>query len=160
MYPSLWWEELWIERVKASISVLWHLKVYPVSKSTCLKITQCGFVEISITKYQTQRATQHSFHIYHDAGFSKYNQCWFPGFKTIIKWPPDIWLYIIYSVLYSCPSSYAPRIIQLFMLWCVLFWLDEDQFYPHPSGLLHWWWGNHIIAPVAVKQPRRIWVNA
>ena len=23
--------------------------------------------------------------------------------------------------------------------------------YPHPSGLLHWHWGNHMIAPVLVK---------
>ena len=32
------------------------------------------------------------------------------------------------------------------------------QFYPYPSGLLHWHWGNHTIAPVPVKQPWRIWV--
>ena len=31
--------------------------------------------------------------------------------------------------------------------------------YPYPSGLLHWCWGNHVIAPVLVKQPWRIWVN-
>ena len=33
------------------------------------------------------------------------------------------------------------------------------MFYPYPSGLLHWHWGNHMIAPVSVKQPWRIWVN-
>ena len=27
------------------------------------------------------------------------------------------------------------------------------------SGLLHWHWGNHTIAPVPVKQPWRIWIN-
>ena len=27
------------------------------------------------------------------------------------------------------------------------------------SGLLHWRWGNHMIAPVPVKQPWKIWVN-
>ena len=25
--------------------------------------------------------------------------------------------------------------------------------YPYTSGLLHWHWGNHMIAPVPVKQP-------
>ena len=29
----------------------------------------------------------------------------------------------------------------------------------YPSGLLHWHWGNHAIAPVPVKQPWRLWVN-
>ena len=33
------------------------------------------------------------------------------------------------------------------------------QFYPYPSGLLHRHWGNHIITPVPVKQPWRIWVS-
>ena len=31
--------------------------------------------------------------------------------------------------------------------------------YPNPSGLPHWHWGNHMIAPVLVKQPWRIWVK-
>ena len=31
--------------------------------------------------------------------------------------------------------------------------------YPYFSGLLHWHWGNHMIAPVPVNQPWRIWVN-
>ena len=34
-----------------------------------------------------------------------------------------------------------------------------SQFYPYPSGLLHWHWGNHVTVPVPVKQPLRIWVN-
>ena len=38
-------------------------------------------------------------------------------------------------------------------------WLDTKEFNPYPSGLLHWHWGNHMIAPVSVKQPWRIWVN-
>ena len=41
----------------------------------------------------------------------------------------------------------------------VLSWLGSDQFYPYPSGLLHCHWGNHVIAPVPVKQPWRIWVH-
>ena len=32
-------------------------------------------------------------------------------------------------------------------------------FYPYTSGLFHWHWGNHMIAPVPVKQPWSIWVN-
>ena len=34
-----------------------------------------------------------------------------------------------------------------------------NRFYPYFSGLLHWHWGNHLIAPVPVKQPWRVWVN-
>ena len=45
------------------------------------------------------------------------------------------------------------------MLCFVLLWFDTGWFYPYPSGLLHWHWGNHMIAPVPVKQPWRIQVN-
>ena len=38
-------------------------------------------------------------------------------------------------------------------------WSCTDLFYPYPSGLLHWHWGNHMIAPVPVKQPWRIWAS-
>ena len=31
--------------------------------------------------------------------------------------------------------------------------------YPYHSGLLHWHWGNHMIAPVPVKLPWMIWVK-
>ena len=27
---------------------------------------------------------------------------------------------------------------------CVIFWLDTDQFYPYSSGLLNFWWDNHM----------------
>ena len=37
-------------------------------------------------------------------------------------------------------------------VWVPLYWT-------YPSGLLPWHWGNHMIAPVPVKQPWRIWVN-
>ena len=33
-------------------------------------------------------------------------------------------------------------------------------FSPYPSGLLHWHWGNHMIAPVPVKKPWRIWMKS
>ena len=42
---------------------------------------------------------------------------------------------------------------------CVLLWLGTGRFYPYPSGLLHWHWGNLPIAPAPVKHPWRIWVN-
>ena len=32
--------------------------------------------------------------------------------------------------------------------------------YPYPSGLLHWHWGNHMIASVPVKWPWRIGVKS
>ena len=40
-----------------------------------------------------------------------------------------------------------------------LLWFLIDRFYEYSSGLLHWHWGNHMIAPVPVKLPCRIWVN-
>ena len=51
----------------------------------------------------------------------------------------------------------------------VLFWYCLDPigialwltwFYSYPSGLLHWHWGNRMIAPMSVKQPWGIWTNA
>ena len=45
------------------------------------------------------------------------------------------------------------------MICGVLLWFGTGQLYPYPSGLHHWYWGNHMIAPVPVKQPWRIWVN-
>ena len=32
--------------------------------------------------------------------------------------------------------------------------------YAYPSGLLHWHWGNHMIAPVPVKYSWRVWVKS
>ena len=37
--------------------------------------------------------------------------------------------------------------------------LIQVTYYPHPSGLIPWHWGNHMIAPVPVKQPWRIWIH-
>ena len=53
----------------------------------------------------------------------------------------------------------------LLFLWFVLCFLPlpvlwgSAWFYPYPPGLLHRLWGNHMIAPVPVKQPWRIWVK-
>ena len=45
-----------------------------------------------------------------------------------------------------------------------LLWLQNTHLQhthsPYPPGLLHWHWGNHMIAPVPVKQPWRIWVKS
>ena len=47
--------------------------------------------------------------------------------------------------------------------WCVLYpdllQFGTGWFYPYPSGLLHWHWGNHMIAPLSAKESWRIWVN-
>ena len=47
-------------------------------------------------------------------------------------------------------------------LCCLCFdtWLGTDWIYPYSSWLLHWYWGNHMIAPVPVNRPWQMWVNA
>ena len=49
--------------------------------------------------------------------------------------------------------------VAIIALYSVFFLSDSGQFYSHPSGLLHWHWVNHAIAPVPLKQHWRIWVN-
>ena len=44
--------------------------------------------------------------------------------------------------------QYIARII---LAVCILLGFVVSRFYPYPSGLLHWHWGNHKIAPVPVK---------
>ena len=46
-----------------------------------------------------------------------------------------------------------------FASYCGSLWWTIDRFDPYPSGLLHWHWSNHTIAPVPVKQSWSIWVN-
>ena len=60
---------------------------------------------------------------------------------------------------------------KVFPLWYIhmafflFYWLHKYVFafmrfvYPYFSGLLHWHWGNLMIAPVPVKQPWRIWIK-
>ena len=52
--------------------------------------------------------------------------------------------------------KYIPRIMHRN---CAFVCFASVIFYPYPSGLRHWHWGNCMIAPVPVKQPWRIWVN-
>ena len=63
----------------------------------------------------------------------------------------SFFLFLVIVILYS-RSQGLYTLVCLFVVW-------HGSFYPYPSGLLHWHWGNHMIAPVSVKQPWRIWVN-
>ena len=63
---------------------------------------------------------------------------------------------MIWHQWYLYEPQYIPQIIHNILLCCVLLWFGTD---PHPSGLLHWHWGNHSIAPVPMKQPWKIWAN-
>ena len=55
--------------------------------------------------------------------------------------------------------SISQELYTWFMFCYVLLWFSTCRIYPYSSGLLHWHWGNHMIAPVPVKQPWRMWVN-
>ena len=64
-----------------------------------------------------------------------------------------------FSDLVSVTSTRA-NIVRIGFLDCyVLSLFGSGRFCPYSSGLLHWHWGNHRIAPVPVKQPWRIWVD-
>ena len=74
---------------------------------------------------------------------------------------------------FTCPGPAGNGISEAliwFMICCVsvctwftvcmdLLWMCTGLFDPYHWELLHWHWGNHMIAPVPVKQPSRIWVN-
>ena len=49
---------------------------------------------------------------------------------------------------------YVLYFVMLFIFVAGIMWSSH----PYPSGLLHWHRGNHMIAPVPVKQSWRIWV--
>ena len=79
-----------------------------------------------------------------------------------------IYIYITHSTYniyneyntFRMPNTNHPKnYTRQFAFCCVLLWFDTCQYHPYPSGLLHWHWGNHMIAPVPVKQTWRIWVN-
>ena len=68
----------------------------------------------------------------------------------LIYWEYEYYLiYRVYAKNYVHGFYFA-----LFCCVCIL-----SCFNLYQSGLLHWHWGNHMIAPVPVKQPWRIWVN-
>ena len=60
--------------------------------------------------------------------------------------------------LFSCVIQAQYVLRHMGMVYALL-WFGDSPFYPYPSGLLHWHWGNLMIAPVPVKQPWKIWVN-
>ena len=53
------------------------------------------------------------------------------------------------SQQWGCTTSH--EIWTLFRFCCVLLQFGTAWFDPYPSGLLHWHWGNHMIAPVPGK---------
>ena len=55
--------------------------------------------------------------------------------------------------------QYIARIMHRLAICCVLSLINTDRFYPYSSGLLHWHRGNHINAPVLVKQTWKIWIK-
>ena len=58
--------------------------------------------------------------------------------------------------LYTCTSQ---ELCIYLVFYRVLFWLSNYWFRPYSSGLLRWYWGNHMIAPVPVNKPWMIWVK-
>ena len=54
-------------------------------------------------------------------------------------------------------------VLLCFVMFCVVILSDLLDIiwsiYPHLSWLLHWHWGNRMIAPVPVKEPWRIWIK-
>ena len=67
-----------------------------------------------------------------------------PASRCELKWYVWFWntvycknIYIVHALLYS----------------------GNVLFYPYPSGLFPWHWGNHMIALVPVKQTQMIWLN-
>ena len=70
--------------------------------------------------------------------------------------PPALYhltLKIHYVPWFCCPCYCCCGNI---IISCGLVW----SIYPYnSSGLLYWHWGNHMIAPVPVKQPWRIWIQ-
>ena len=61
---------------------------------------------------------------------------------------------------YPCNIEDIPWISLAHRLRFVVLCLVYQLICPHPSGLLHWHWGNHTIAPVPVKWPWKVWANA
>ena len=66
---------------------------------------------------------------------------------------------MMYTRLYISRLQYTPRIMHtvcIFAVFCCC--LERVDRSWSPSVLLHLYWGNHMIAPVQVKQHWRIWL--
>ena len=78
---------------------------------------------------------------------------------TCFTWECGRWIHLRRKARIVIHLQYIPRIIYIvFILLCSVV-VISSQFYPYHSGLLHWHWGNLMIAPVLMKQPWIIWVN-
>ena len=69
------------------------------------------------------------------------------------------WTYSVHNKSCTWSCSYV-----FFQSHDRLLWLQnthlQNTHLPYSSALLHWHWSNHMIAPVPVKQPWRIWVKS
>ena len=85
----------------------------------------------------------------------------FQGPQWKMSFEPRGWEQMVHTTrvtLFSCEIQYVRIMYMVSILLCVVVvWFR--LFCPCLSGFLHWHWGNHMIAPVPVKQPWRIWVN-
>ena len=70
-------------------------------------------------------------------------------FLQRLRWQPEttLWMCTVHSIKYA------------HMLCCHLYAVLMNASSCNYSGLVSWHWGNHMIAPVPVKQPWRIWLN-
>ena len=71
---------------------------------------------------------------------------------------------LLLYLLHIRQYSYNHWIISIMMippyqLCFALLGFPHGRFYPHISGLFHWYRSNLVIAPVSVKHPKRIWVD-
>ena len=69
-------------------------------------------------------------------------------------------IFCMLCICSSCKVSFDSTVKEIciqFVLCCGLLWFGK--FHPYSSGLIHWHWGNHVIAPVPVKWLWKLWVN-
>ena len=108
-----------------------------------------------------------------------------PRYNNYIPWNihPAYWLcFLLENNHLSCkvkgainlyhlyPTKYTHGFVMLYHQFiAVINWWDHSDsigrifmrfICPYPSGLLHWHWGNGMIAPVPAEQPWRIWVKS
>ena len=105
-------------------------------------------------EFPAQRPVTRSFDVFFDLRPNKRlsKQSWGWWFETLSR---SLWRH--------CNDNRQKKMCYTLQRLCtpihVLLWCANGRNYPCSSGLLRWHWGNHTIAPVPVKQPRKIWVN-
>ena len=60
---------------------------------------------------------------------------------------------------YGCIRQYILRTIQTGHSLLCLSWIGNWWFHPYSLGLLHWYYGNHMIVQVPMKETWPIWIN-